>query len=245
MGRLKLLKKCLIYKPNFIFICRFIVLELAIGTMADLFRVDDTKSIECRRALTALSDLTVLSQMVRGLDYLHSKRVVHGDIKPENVLICTQNDKTLVKLSDFGLCKEFSFRGHIRALSQDNSLASSRADGDFTVTTFRGSPAWLSPELIEISSTNSSVLKEKRELNEPVQASTASDVFAYGLVSFYYVTRGIHPFGDYPASRLKIEATIVPNIYHCNDIKRIVNLDKLGIILKEYLLYYSFVLNRF
>ena len=215
---------------------RYFVIELALGTIADLFR-DGSGSAECRRVLD-LPDLAVLKQMARGLAYLHSRRLVHGDIKPENILICIKDDKVKLKLSDFGLCKEFSFRGHIRALKGDSS-ASSRADGVFTVTTFRGSPAWLSPELIEISEIDPAILKAGHEMNDPVQASTASDVFAYGLVSFYYVTKGIHPFGEYPCTKLQIEANIIPKMYHCHDIQNIVNLDKLGYIIKYYLLFYK------
>jgi len=38
--------------------------------------------------------------MVSGLAYLHSQRICHGDIKPENILIC---DDGVLKLADFGL----------------------------------------------------------------------------------------------------------------------------------------------
>ena len=190
--------------------------------MADLFHGrGEVKTL-------ALPDRIVLNQMASGLAYLHSRRIVHGDIKPENILICTKGDEVQVKLSDFGLCKEFSFRGHIQALKGD-SLVPMTDDGLFTVTTFRGSPAWLSPELIKISEIDRNRLREGNEMDDPVRAPSASDVFAYGLVSFYYVTRGIHPFGPYPSSRLQIEAIIIPNIYNCNDIKRMVNLEKFGI----------------
>jgi len=38
----------------------------------------------------------------QALDYLHCHKVVHGDLKPENVLIAASGD---VKLSDFGCSK--------------------------------------------------------------------------------------------------------------------------------------------
>jgi len=38
----------------------------------------------------------------QALDYLHCHKVVHGDLKPENVLMSASGD---VKLSDFGCSK--------------------------------------------------------------------------------------------------------------------------------------------
>jgi len=52
--------------------------------------------------------LTILCDIARGMDYIHSKNVIHGDLKPENVLL--KVDKTspigvVAKISDFGLAK--------------------------------------------------------------------------------------------------------------------------------------------
>ena len=38
-------------------------------------------------------------QAVSGLDYLHYHKVVHGDIKPENLLVSSSGE---LKISDFG-----------------------------------------------------------------------------------------------------------------------------------------------
>ena len=45
-------------------------------------------------------------QILRGVDFLHSHRIVHRDIKPQNVLI-THDGK--VKLTDFGLARIYDF----------------------------------------------------------------------------------------------------------------------------------------
>jgi myosin-light-chain kinase len=41
-----------------------------------------------------------------GLAYLHSKRIVHLDIKPENV-VCVDRESFRLKLVDFGLARRF------------------------------------------------------------------------------------------------------------------------------------------
>ena len=45
-------------------------------------------------------------QLVCGVDFLHSHRIVHRDIKPQNILVTT-NGK--VKLADFGLARIYDF----------------------------------------------------------------------------------------------------------------------------------------
>lgn len=43
-------------------------------------------------------------QVLKGMDYIHSKGYVHRDISPENILLNNQN---VIKISDFGLCIPF------------------------------------------------------------------------------------------------------------------------------------------
>jgi len=50
--------------------------------------------------------------MVAGLSYLHSQRICHSDIKPENILI---DDDDILKLADFGLSK-FLIQGQSRCV---------------------------------------------------------------------------------------------------------------------------------
>lgn len=81
-------------------------------------------------SFTPLTDLEVWNifrQVVSGIRYLHYQNVVHGDIKPQNLLL---GDDGLVKIADFGISQMLSASGQ--------KLADAA-----------GTPAFMSPELCQ------------------------------------------------------------------------------------------------
>jgi serine/threonine protein kinase len=54
------------------------------------------------KAADAVKVRVIASQLLLALDYTHTRDVIHGDIKPDNVLM-TEND--LPVLSDFDVCR--------------------------------------------------------------------------------------------------------------------------------------------
>ena len=60
----------------------------------------------------------VLRQVVRALEAVHAHRVVHRDLKPSNILITSQGNAEVVKVTDFGIVKLVDFK-----LTQSASVA--------------------------------------------------------------------------------------------------------------------------
>ena len=47
-----------------------------------------------------------MHQILSGVDFLHTHRLIHRDLKPQNLLISRNNQ---VKIADFGLARIYDF----------------------------------------------------------------------------------------------------------------------------------------
>jgi serine/threonine-protein kinase/endoribonuclease IRE1 len=134
----------------------------------------------------------VLYQIANGLQHLHNLRIVHRDLKPQNILVAMgKNGKPRLLVSDFGLCKKL-----------EGEQSSFRA----TTAHAAGTSGWRAPELlldddakegstmVDASTDGNSGSIVSPELMPNRRATRAIDIFSLGLVFFYVLTKGSHPF---------------------------------------------------
>eukprot|EP00742_Colponemidia_sp_Colp-10_P002568 GILJ01002743.1.p1 GENE.GILJ01002743.1~~GILJ01002743.1.p1 ORF type:complete len:1015 (-),score=107.91 GILJ01002743.1:329-3373(-) len=80
--------------------CYHILIEYVDGgTLSDLLK---TSTEGC--GLSPLEVISYISQILRGLDYLHKHHIIHRDLKPSNILLT--KDRSTVKISDFGVATQ-------------------------------------------------------------------------------------------------------------------------------------------
>ena len=98
--------------------------------------------------------LRYTEDMASGLDYLHSRNIMHRDVKPSNALVQGNSERDIVlKWGDFGLAKEFP-------AESDNVTATGNV----------GTFMWMAPEVLTDAGETSS------SYNRP------ADVFPFGLM---------------------------------------------------------------
>jgi serine/threonine protein kinase len=73
-----------------------------------LYRHGSLKDLLARQFMTVREIVTIGCQVLAGLQHVHSKRLVHFDVKPDNVLLSDRNEGLL---SDFGLARAIGPRG--------------------------------------------------------------------------------------------------------------------------------------
>ncbi|MFD4762961.1 protein kinase [Streptomyces sp. NPDC058439] len=130
----------------------------------------DTSSLEKPQALEPRQKAVLLKTLALSLQLLHDIDVVHGDLKPLNVLVQKREGVTFysAKLIDF-----------------DDSYVSGRPPGRQEVAgdSLYGAPEWRR------------YVQEDKAV-QPEHLTTAVDVFALGLMTHYYLTGALPGYSD-------------------------------------------------
>ena len=61
--------------------------------------------------------------IIDGLEYVHSQKIIHRDIKPKNILMCGQEDDMTPKIADFGVSRKVEASTIRTAVGQELYMA--------------------------------------------------------------------------------------------------------------------------
>ncbi|KAI1273423.1 hypothetical protein F5Y07DRAFT_257265 [Xylaria sp. FL0933] len=169
----------------------YIALELCQASLSDI--VDRPHQFPELARAGEMDLPRILLQVANGLSFLHELRIVHRDLKPQNILVTMGRDgRPRLLVSDFGLCKK---------------LEGGQSSFGATTAHAAGTSGWRAPELLldddaressnmsmsSIHSDSSSQLVSA-DVMPNRRATRAIDIFSLGLVFFYVLTKGLHPF---------------------------------------------------
>jgi serine/threonine protein kinase len=62
---------------------------------------------ECGKTFSLKTVLMIADQMIKRVEYVHSRRIIHRDIKPDNFAIGVDISKHRIFIIDFGLAKKY------------------------------------------------------------------------------------------------------------------------------------------
>ncbi|WP_165423232.1 protein kinase domain-containing protein [Ktedonosporobacter rubrisoli] len=142
----------------------------------------------------------ILKQVAAGLDYAHSQGVVHGTLKPANILLLDGGQT--IQLAGFGLAHMLQKRGIMDEEQPWGHLLSISG-------TLLGSAEYLAPEVIR-----------------GAEASGSADIYALGVV-IYELLRGRPPFqseDEWEVVRQHIEQEMPSLLLECPEIPPAVDL---------------------
>ncbi|CAK9079342.1 unnamed protein product [Durusdinium trenchii] len=168
------------------------------GSLADLRR-------RCAGPVPPEQLACVAAQVVRGLAHLQSRRLLHRDVKPENVL---HNSLGQVKLTDFGISKDLTSTAGVAAsfVGTANYMSPERALGkDYS---FR-SDVW-SAGMVVLEMANGKPKKQDRTRKVPLRGEELPRPLRVPLCP----ARASFGSGKVPSSSLRLRGTVLEKRRH-------------------------------
>ncbi len=85
------------------------------GLFLSMEYIEGQELLDAALSMTPAETLSVLAQVCRALEFIHTRALVHGDVKPQNVLVTHDNGKEpRAVLVDFGLVARARSSGQLR-----------------------------------------------------------------------------------------------------------------------------------
>lgn len=108
----------------------------------------------------------IISDILKGLKFLHENDVAHRDMKPKNLLLHKDGDRLMAKIADFGISKRLGF--------DDNSAS----------TQLLGSVEYMAPEQFD-----------PKKYGQNGEITTNIDLWSIGIIIYELFTQST-PFGN-------------------------------------------------
>ncbi|CAB9508202.1 MAP kinase-activated protein kinase 2 (Fragment) [Seminavis robusta] len=144
----------------------------------------------------------LVREVASALAFCHGIGLVHGDLKPENLMLSSENPlHAVIKIVDFG-CAQVTKGDQERMEGQDAPTAAEQSivHGDNTIA---NTPAYCPPEILDVE------LRKKRGLALYNKIDPSFDMWALGVILYIMLT-GVHPFDlDGTATDDEVEQKIV------------------------------------
>ncbi len=210
----------------------YIALELCVGSLADVVEgggwaggeEQREKEERWREICVAFEPKKALRHITSGLRHLHGLKIVHRDIKPQNILISSVRGpssstsdtfgkggsgggKHRMLISDFGLCKkldvdETSFLPSVRGVWAAGTVGWRAPEilrgevgvDEATVGESSGSISSRGSDATVLNDSSSSTSNNNNKSQPRLTKSV--DIFSLGCLFYYVLTNGGHPYGD-------------------------------------------------
>jgi hypothetical protein len=119
---------------------------------------DLAKLVQTQGPLPVAHACSYVQQAALGLQHAFEKKMVHRDIKPQNLILAREGTRHIVKVLDFGLAKVTHARNEEMALTGDRAML--------------GTPAYGAPE----------------QMLDAANADIRADVYSLGCTLYYLLT---------------------------------------------------------
>jgi hypothetical protein len=116
---------------------------------------DLARLVETRGARPVMEACDYIQQAALGLQHAFEKKMVHRDIKPQNLILARDGQKHIVKILDFGLVKVTAAKNEDSGLTDDGAML--------------GTPYYVAPE----------------QMMDAANADIRSDIYSLGCTLYY------------------------------------------------------------